>query len=63
MRYAMAPLLQAEADRAYMKKEEENLKREMEIMKDVDGWVPGKSPYYSNKFMRRQVDPMNKSHF
>lgn len=61
IRYAMAPLLQAEADREYMCREEENLKRETEIMKDVKGWKVGESVYFSNKFMKRHVDPMNKS--
>jgi hypothetical protein len=57
----MAPLLQAEADREYMIREKENLKRELEIMKDVKGWIPCLSPYNSQKFMKRSADPMNKS--
>jgi NADH dehydrogenase (ubiquinone) 1 alpha subcomplex subunit 13 len=61
IRYAMAPLLQAEADREYMTREKENLRREIEIMKDVKGWIPYVSPYNSQKFMKRSVDPMNKS--
>jgi NADH dehydrogenase (ubiquinone) 1 alpha subcomplex subunit 13 len=61
IRYAMAPLLQAEADREYMIREQENLKKEMEIMKNVKGWIPGQSVYHSKKFVPRNVDPMNKS--
>mmetsp|Transcript_7419 Transcript_7419/g.12347 ORF Transcript_7419/g.12347 Transcript_7419/m.12347 type:complete len:133 (-) Transcript_7419:50-448(-) len=61
IRYAIAPLLQAEADREYMVRERENLKKELEIMKDVSGWIPYLSPYNSQKFMKRSADPMNKS--
>merc|ERR1712087_753718 len=38
MRYVMAPLLQAEADLEYMQKEKERMKKEADIMKDVEGW-------------------------
>lgn len=55
-RYAIAPVLQAEADRVYLEKELLNLKKEAEIMKHVDGWQVGKSPYNSNRFMPRAVD-------
>ena len=55
-RYAVAPVLQAEADREYLERELKNLKKEAEIMKNVDGWEVGKSQFYSKKFMPRSVD-------
>ncbi len=60
-RYAIAPILQAEADREYLERELVNLKKEAEIMKNVEGWKVGQSPYYSNKFMPRAVDPFDTS--
>lgn len=50
-RYAIAPYLQAEADREFMVRELINLKKEAEIMKDVKGWKVGQSPYFSGKWM------------
>jgi len=61
LRYAMAPILQAEADREYLQRELINLKKETEIMKDVDGWIVGRSPYWTQKFMPRAVDPFDRS--
>jgi len=55
-RYAIAPILQAEADREYLEREYINLRKEAEIMKDVEGWKVGMSPYYSQKFMPRAVN-------
>lgn len=61
LRYAMAPILQAEADREYLERELINLKKEAEIMKDVDGWTVGRSPYWTAKFMPRAVNPFDRS--
>ncbi len=58
-RYAVAPILQAEADREYLERELINLKKEAEIMKDVEGWVVGQNPYNSKKWYPRTVDPLN----
>ena len=58
-RYAVAPYLQAEADREYLERELINLKKEAEIMKNVDGWTGNKSPYFSGKFMPRACDPLD----
>jgi uncharacterized membrane protein affecting hemolysin expression len=55
IRYNLAPFLQAEADRVYMQKEAENLKKEAEVMKDVSGWEVGKNPYNSGVWMPRHV--------
>lgn len=61
VRYAISPLLQAEADFEYLRREEENLRREREVMKNVPGWKVGEPWYFSNKFMPRAVDPMRKT--
>jgi|EP01083_Nonionella_stella_P013511 NADH dehydrogenase (ubiquinone) 1 alpha subcomplex subunit 13 len=60
-RYAVAPLLQAEADREYLERELINLKIEKETMKNVAGWEVGKNPYHSGVFMPRAVDPFDTS--
>ena len=58
MRYAMSVLLKTESDREYMCREEIYLKQEREVMKDVKGWKVGESPNYSNKFVKRAIDPL-----
>lgn len=58
VRYSILPLIQAEADYAYLQREKKILKREAEIMKDVPGWKVGRSPYWSKRFMPRTVDDM-----
>ncbi|KAL7540691.1 hypothetical protein ACHAXR_011423 [Thalassiosira sp. AJA248-18] len=60
VRYALAPLMQAEADREYMERELVNLRREAEIMKNVvdpkgNKWVPGSSQYFSGQWMPRKI--------
>jgi len=60
-RYAVAPVLQAEADREYLTRELINLKKEAEIMKNVDGWVVGQSPFSTKVFMPRAVDVFDTS--
>jgi hypothetical protein len=39
-----------------LERELKNLKKEAEIMKNVDGWEVVKSQFYSMKFMPRSVD-------
>jgi hypothetical protein len=46
-KYAMAPILQAESDRGYMIRELQNLKKEAEVMKNVEGWRVGASPFHN----------------
>ena len=41
-RLALAPLLQAERDRAYIKQVKKNVAAEEELMADVEGWETGK---------------------
>ena len=60
-RYAMAPILQAEEDRWYMERENQILKQEAEIMKDVPGWTVGASTYHSDRWVPRHVAPLNKN--
>lgn len=60
VRYALYPLLQAEADREYMERELVNLRREAEVMKDVtdargNPWVPGSSQYFGGQWMARRI--------
>mmetsp|Transcript_9489 Transcript_9489/g.13468 ORF Transcript_9489/g.13468 Transcript_9489/m.13468 type:complete len:134 (+) Transcript_9489:77-478(+) len=61
IRYALAPLLQAEADREYVHREKEILAKEAEVMKDVEGWKVGQSPYNSGRFMPRAINPFDKN--
>ena len=60
-RYAMAPLLQAEADREYLERELVILQKEKEIMKDHPEWEVGKSPFFSKRFMPRAVSNFDRS--
>uniref|UniRef100_A0A7R9U1N8 NADH dehydrogenase [ubiquinone] 1 alpha subcomplex subunit 13 n=1 Tax=Pinguiococcus pyrenoidosus TaxID=172671 RepID=A0A7R9U1N8_9STRA len=48
MRIALAPMLQFEADVAFLKQREEDLKKEAEVMKDVPGWEVGAPLYKTN---------------
>ena len=55
VKYALAPLLQAESDREYMERELVNLRKEAVVMagvRDEKGrpWVAGQSSYYSGVF-------------
>ena len=60
-RYAIAPILQAEADRQYMLREYFILQKEAEVMKDVPGWQVGKNPYNSGKWAPRAVSDFKQS--
>ncbi len=44
------PLLQAEKDRFLVNELKQRNEREQEIMKDVEGWEVGKSPYHFNEY-------------
>ena len=61
VRYALAPVLQAEADREYMMRETANLKKEAEVMRDTPGWEVGMSPYFSGKWMPRAIAQLDRS--
>jgi NADH dehydrogenase (ubiquinone) 1 alpha subcomplex subunit 13 len=60
VRYALTPLLQAEADREYMERELLALLKEREIMKNVvddtgRGWQAGASQYFGGQWMPRRI--------
>lgn len=55
IRYNIAPLMQAEADREYAQRERAILAKEAEIMKNVPGWEVGKNPYNNGKWMPRAI--------
>mmetsp|Transcript_6283 Transcript_6283/g.13254 ORF Transcript_6283/g.13254 Transcript_6283/m.13254 type:complete len:137 (+) Transcript_6283:91-501(+) len=60
VRYALGPLLQAEADREYMERELVALRKEAELMKGVmdeqgNPWKPGASPYIGGQWMPRRI--------
>lgn len=61
VRYALAPLLQAESDKELLKREQQNLNREAEVMKDVPGWKVGAGVYNNGKWMPRAVAPLQHS--
>jgi NADH dehydrogenase (ubiquinone) 1 alpha subcomplex subunit 13 len=60
-RYAMVPVLQAESDKWYVVQENEILKREAEIMKDVPHWVVGESTYLTKRWVPRHIAPLDKN--
>jgi NADH dehydrogenase (ubiquinone) 1 alpha subcomplex subunit 13 len=60
-RYAMVPLLQAEEDRWYVEREREIMKKEAAIMKNVSGWKVGQSVYFSDRWVPRQIAPLDKN--
>lgn len=59
VRYAMAPILQAESDRWFVAREMEIKQKEAEIMKDVPGFRPGESVYYTKRWVPRQFTEMD----
>eukprot|EP00970_Alexandrium_tamarense_P015108 scaffold4733_cov170-Alexandrium_tamarense.AAC.22 len=67
VRYALAPLMQAEADREYMERELVGLRKEAEVMKGVvdeggNGWVPGASQYFGGQWMPRRIGHFMRHH-
>ncbi|GJJ07245.1 hypothetical protein Clacol_001445 [Clathrus columnatus] len=48
-RIHLIPLLLAEGDRDTYRRQQAAISREREIMKDVQGWEPGKSVYNNPK--------------
>lgn len=61
VRYALAPLLQAESDREYLERELIILRKEAEIMKNNPDWEVGKNPYNTGVFMPRAVSDFARS--
>jgi NADH dehydrogenase (ubiquinone) 1 alpha subcomplex subunit 13 len=60
-RYALAPLLQNEADREYLMREKNLLAQEQRIMDQVPGWRVGESQYYGSRWTPAHVMDSNKS--
>jgi NADH dehydrogenase (ubiquinone) 1 alpha subcomplex subunit 13 len=60
-RYAMAPVLQAEEDRWYVAREEQNLRKEAEVMKNIPGWNVGERTYFTDRWVPRHIAPMDKN--
>ncbi|KAI3635072.1 hypothetical protein MIR68_006638 [Amoeboaphelidium protococcarum] len=48
-RLYLLPLFQSEWDREWMKWRHEELEKEREIMKNVEGWTVGQSPYHHHQ--------------
>jgi NADH dehydrogenase (ubiquinone) 1 alpha subcomplex subunit 13 len=49
-KYALAPLLQIEADREFLMREKKLLAQEEKIMSEVPGWKVGESQYYGTRW-------------
>ncbi len=49
-RLYMLPVVQAEWDREWMKWRAEEISKEKEIMKNVEGWKAGESPYQNERW-------------
>jgi hypothetical protein len=67
VRYGLAPLLQAEADREYMERELVALLKEKEVMKDVvdgegRGWKAGASQFFGGQWMPRRIQQIMRHH-
>ena len=67
VRYALVPLLQAEADREYMERELVALMKEREVMKEVvdekgRGWQAGASPFHGGQWMPRRIGHFMRHH-
>lgn len=61
IKYALAPVMQAEADREWCLRELIHLKKEAHIMKDVVGWKVGANPYYSGVWMPRATNQLGRN--
>ena len=59
--YALAPLLQNEADREYLMREKKLQKQEEKIMSEVPGWKVGESQYYGQRWTPAHVMDSSKS--
>ena len=67
MRYALVPLLQAEADREYIERELVGLMKEREVMKEVvdekgRGWQAGASQFHGGQWMPRRIGHFMRHH-
>lgn len=60
-RYALAPLLQSEADREYLMRQKKLQDREAKIMEQVPGWKVGQSQYYGQRWTPAHIADMDKN--
>mmetsp|Transcript_21091 Transcript_21091/g.51897 ORF Transcript_21091/g.51897 Transcript_21091/m.51897 type:complete len:137 (-) Transcript_21091:84-494(-) len=60
-RYALAPLLQNEADREYLMREKKLRAQEEKIMSQVPGWKVGESQYHGSRWTPAHIMDSNKS--
>ncbi|XP_065670988.1 NADH dehydrogenase [ubiquinone] 1 alpha subcomplex subunit 13-like [Hydra vulgaris] len=59
-RLSILPVLLAEQDRGILRRLKENFEAEKIIMKDVEGWEPGKNIYYTDKWVRPRPEQLIK---
>ena len=60
--YALAPLLQMEADREYLMRQKKLWEQEAKIMRDVPGWKVGQSQYHGDRWTPAHIADVDKSH-
>jgi NADH dehydrogenase (ubiquinone) 1 alpha subcomplex subunit 13 len=60
-RYSIAPILQAEEDLWYHEREQEIMKKEASIMKNVPGWQAGESTYLTSRWVPRQYGMLDRN--
>jgi NADH dehydrogenase (ubiquinone) 1 alpha subcomplex subunit 13 len=60
-RYALAPILQQEADREYMMRVKKLMEQEANIMSNVPGWKVGQSQYYGQRWTPAHVADSDRS--
>jgi hypothetical protein len=56
----LLPLMQAEADRRYLRQRKQQVEEEEKIMAGVDGWVVGESVYKTRWMPPTSYDPVHK---
>ena len=59
-RINLLPMLQAEADRRYIRQRKQQVEEEEKIMEGVEGWVVGESVYKTRWMPPTSVDPVHK---
>lgn len=59
-RVNLLPMLQAEADRRYIRQRKQQVEEEEKIMDGVEGWVVGENVYKTRWMPPTSVDPVHK---
>ena len=60
-KYGIVSVLQNEADREYLMRQEKLRERESKIMSEVPGWKVGESPYYGSRWTPAHIMDSSKS--